>query len=134
LLSNSAEYALKAVLYIAAAPGHPVRAVEIAQALSLPRNYLSKILNSLSSGGILKSFRGRTGGFALARNPEEITLAEIVAKFDRLAASPPACLMGAGGCDERNKCSAHLQWTNVQREVTSFFETTTVAQLLGTAP
>lgn len=133
MLSNSAQYALKAVLYIAAVrPARPVRAVEISDALEFPRNYLSKILNGLSSSGILESSRGRTGGFSLARDSSDIVLRDIVSGFDKSAMCAPTCLLGRGECNEGRQCSAHGQWSRVRQEVNSFFETTTIAQLLGT--
>ena len=68
MLSSTAEYALRAVLYVAQhAAGGPVRVSEIASALKLPQNYLSKILHELTKSGILVSTRGKHGGFQLAR-------------------------------------------------------------------
>ena len=53
MISKTAEYALRAVLYIAReSAGDPIRAIEIADNLEVPSNYLSKILHSLARGGI----------------------------------------------------------------------------------
>jgi Rrf2 family protein len=67
LLSQTTEYALRAVLHIASQPdGTPVRANALASAIGVPQNYLSKTLHQLARAGILTSTRGPTGGFQLA--------------------------------------------------------------------
>src|SRR5690606_6227227 len=67
MLSDTAEYALRATLYIAqhANDTRLVRTDETAQALGVPRNYLSKILHVLARHGVLSSTRGPLGGFRL---------------------------------------------------------------------
>ena len=68
MLSSSAEYALKATHLLASAPGDGRRtAAELAEALDLPPNFLSKLLNRLRQEGVLESRRGPSGGFLLAR-------------------------------------------------------------------
>ena len=67
VLSQTAEYALRAVLTIAEEPGgQPVGAYRLADALGIPQNYLSKTLHQLARAGILDSTRGKLGGFRLA--------------------------------------------------------------------
>ena len=50
----------------------------LAQAEAVPANYLAQILSELRDGGLITSRRGKQGGYALARPPEQITLLEIV--------------------------------------------------------
>ena len=131
MLSNSAEYALKAVLFIAGVPDkRPVRASRVADELHIPGNYLSKILHELARSGILESFRGRTGGFVLSRKPEAITLGEVVSCFDRITEPGGLCLLSRSGCDTKNPCSAHSRWSSVQETVKDFFENTKISHLL----
>ena len=84
MLSRTSGYAIHATLHIAAraGPDNAVPAASVAEALDIPSNYLAKILNTLAREGILASERGRTGGFRLARDPEEITLLDVVEHFD----------------------------------------------------
>jgi Rrf2 family protein len=132
MLSNSAEYALKAVLYIAGTPGdQPVRAAQVADELQIPGNYLSKILHELARAGLLQSFRGRTGGFILSRSPDDITLGEVVSCFDRITQPGGLCLLSRSGCDANNPCSAHGRWSSVQATVQDFFENTKISHLRG---
>lgn len=80
LLSRAAEVALRALPHFdprgPEAPGHEARA--LALACGEPAPFLGKVLQKLARAGLLRSKRGRTGGFVLGRPASEITLADIV--------------------------------------------------------
>jgi Rrf2 family protein len=130
MLSQTAEYALRAVLVLAdrAAAG-PMGAGRLAQLLKVPQNYLSKTLNQLVRAGILVSTRGKGGGFQLARPAGQIRLLEIVAPFDAIPARR-VCLLGRPQCSDTNPCPAHVRWRDVGERTTRFFRDTTVADLI----
>ncbi len=128
MLSQTAEYALRAVLLIAAGEGQPVGAGRLAGELGVPPNYLSKTLHQLSRAGVLDSTRGRLGGFRLARPAGRITLLEVVRPFDPIPAGR-ACLLGLPVCSDRTACPAHRKWKRVAEQVADFFSRTTVADL-----
>lgn len=129
LLPQTAEYALRAVLHIAAQRDQrPLRVNEIATALAVPRNYLAKTLHRLAQEGVLLSSRGPLGGFRLAVEPRELTLARIVAPFAETAGH--RCLLGDGPCADASSCRVHARWKNVARQMDAFFGTTTVAEVL----
>jgi Rrf2 family protein len=75
-VSAKADYALRAVLELAAAGEGPVKGERIAQAQNVPLKFLENILLELRHDGLVASQRGADGGYWLARPPEEITLAE----------------------------------------------------------
>jgi Rrf2 family protein len=129
MLSQTAEYALRAVLYVAQHGDRLVQAGEMAQALRIPRNYLSKIVHALAREGVLESTRGKSGGFRLAHTPDRVTVAQVVAPFDRLD-EVRHCLLGRAQCSDRNACAAHRRWKDVAERVAAFFRETTVAELL----
>src|ERR1051325_906521 len=91
VLSQTEEYALRAVLFIAAAAPAPVQASRLASDLELPRNYLGKTLTALVGAGILKSMRGAAGGFRLAKPPRAIALSDITGAFS--GSEPRRCLL-----------------------------------------
>lgn len=131
MISQTGEYALRAVLYLAReGHGEPVSVDVIAEALDLPRNYLSKTLHTLAKRGVLDSMRGPHGGYSLADPPEEVPLYEIVKPFDQLA-ERETCLLGSRKCDDRAPCAAHRAWRDVTDHVLGFFRETTVRDLLG---
>lgn len=132
MLSQTAEYALRGVLYLAELPKDSLTPVgTVADALQVPRNYLSKILYELTRRGILSSLRGPHGGFALARDPARLTLAEVVEPFDPFE---DRCLLMRRQCSETDPCLAHTQWKDVAGQVRCFFRQTTVADLLESSP
>ena len=130
MLSDTAEYALRAVLYIAdQSEDAPVRVDTVAEALELPRNYLSKILHGLAKRGILRSTRGPAGGFQLAVPAEELTLQAIASVFDPIGPRR-GCLLGRPECSDNNPCPAHAHWKGVADQIAHFFQHKTVAELL----
>jgi Rrf2 family protein len=131
MLSQTAEYALRTVLYLGEhSDDGLVRVGTLAQTLHIPRNYLSKTLHQLARAGILDSSRGKLGGFRLARPAEDIALAEVIAPFDG-PTSARTCLLGRTVCSDQSPCTAHARWKGVSTQVSTFFRETTVAQLLG---
>jgi len=82
-LSTRSEYACLALLYLAARHGEGlVKIEEIARRQRIPRKYLEQILLTLKQAGYLRSKRGASGGYALARPPGKISVAEIVRLMD----------------------------------------------------
>ena len=74
-----ADYAVRAAVELAAVgSGDPVKAEQIAEAQSIPLNFLENILAELRRAGIVESRRGAAGGYLLARPAEEITLADVI--------------------------------------------------------
>ena len=130
MLSQTAEYALRAVLHIAQVGAErPVAVGEIAQALDVPRNYLSKTLHQLSRAGIVTSTFGPGGGFNLGDTPERMTLDTIIAPFD--TAAERHCLLGRAQCRDSSPCAAHGRWKHIAEQIQQFFATTTVADMIN---
>jgi Rrf2 family protein len=128
VLSQTAEYALRAVLYIAAQPRNRyVRVPELAVRTAVPRNYLSKTLYQLTRAGVLESARGPAGGFRLAGAPRALTLDQIIAPFT--GPNTRRCLLHDRPCGDETACAAHARWAPVANEMHAFFGTTTVADL-----
>lgn len=131
MLSRTGEYALRAVLYLAGRNGSaPVAADDIAEAIQVPRNYLSKTLHRLARRGLLKSVRGPRGGFRLSRPPASIPVAEVVSEFDQMPTSR-WCLMGGRPCDPEHPCIAHERWLEWTGHLHRMLDRTTIADFLN---
>jgi Rrf2 family protein len=129
VLSQTAEYALRAVLALAdESQGQPLGAAHLANVLGIPQNYLSKTLHQLARAGVLESNRGKLGGFRLAREASRITLLEVVSPFDDVS-SRRACLLGRPVCSDQSACAAHARWKDVSERTATFFRETTLADL-----
>lgn len=135
MLSQTSEYALRAVVYLARVSGErPVKLEEIAAELGAPRNYLSKTLHQLTRSGVLSSGRGPSGGFQLAVSPAELTLARVIASFEPPATLARRCLLGHGECSDDTPCEAHDRWRSIAGPMRDFFHRTTVGDLLAHEP
>jgi Rrf2 family protein len=102
MISQKARYALRALLYLAARGGdEPVQIGEIAQAEKLPRKFLEQILLELKKPGIVRSHRGRAGGYSLGRPAKDISFADVLRVTDGpLALSPCVSVMAYRKCDD----------------------------------
>jgi Rrf2 family transcriptional regulator, iron-sulfur cluster assembly transcription factor len=132
MLSQTAEYALSAMVHLTrrGEESQPAQAEEIAEDLGVPRNYLSKILHSLTRSGLLESTRGPGGGFRVAVDPGELTLFRIIEVFEpEFLAADKRCLLGRPVCRDDQACPAHHRWKAVSEAALSFFNETTLAEL-----
>lgn len=129
-LNTTAQNALRATLYIAEhGTDVPVRVDDVAEALKCPRNYLSKTLHALTRAGVLRSIRGRHGGFQLNGTPQRVFLSDVVSPFQ--AAGERRCLLGRATCGDARPCLAHHRWSAVSSDIEQFFSKTTLEDLLN---
>ena len=127
VLSITSEHALRAMVYLAEhIDDWPLPGRTIAQEASIPHKYLSAILSDLARAGVLNSSPGPGGGFSMARLPEEIMLAEVVAPFEPLPVKRSPCPFGNADCDNVDPCAAHERWQKVRETYSSFLEETSV--------
>jgi len=77
-LSQTAEYALRAAIWLSQRVGDPQTTQQIAAGCQMPASYLVKVLQPLAKAGIVNAQRGLGGGYVLVRNPEELTLLEVL--------------------------------------------------------
>lgn len=87
-MSAKAEYAVRAMTQLAAAPpGGVVKTDELARAQAIPAQFLVDILSDLRADRLVRSHRGRDGGYELARPPERISVADVLRCIDGPLAS-----------------------------------------------
>lgn len=129
IYSRSAEYAIRAFVYLAAAPpGKYAMVKQIAEELEIPAHFLAKILQQLARQGFLCSSKGPTGGFALRYPPSEITLLQIVESIDGLA-DYQRCIGGMHECNNQMRCGMHDSWKALRSRIIEYLEGTTVEDL-----
>jgi Rrf2 family protein len=93
-ISAKAEYACVAMLELAANYGdaQPVRIKSIAEAQGIPQRFLVQILLQLKTAGLVASVRGASGGYQLARPPEDISLAAVINAIEDRTLAPRSAL------------------------------------------
>lgn len=82
MITQTSEYALRAVVVLALNQGGPQTTAEVARRANIPSGYLSKVLRMLARAGILHARRGIGGGFTIARPPDEITMLDVLEAVD----------------------------------------------------
>jgi Rrf2 family protein len=134
-ISAKADYAVRAAIELAAAPEDTlVTAEAIAAAQDIPQNFLQNILSELRTAQIVCSQRGADGGHRLARDPDEITIADII----RAVEGPLATVRGGRPEDAEYSGAASqlpLVWIAVRKNVRSVVEHVSIADVAhGTLP
>jgi Rrf2 family nitric oxide-sensitive transcriptional repressor len=127
-VSQTAEYALRAVVWLAQNPGEPQTTQQLAEGTHVSVSYLPKVLQPLGRVGILTSQRGINGGYSLARDPEELTVLEIISCVDpiqRITRCPLRLQTHTGGL-----CPLHTMLDEAIAETERRFGQTTIAELL----
>lgn len=124
-VSAKAEYACLAMLVLASRRPEepPVRIREIAEAYEIPERYLVQILLQLKGSGLVQSTRGASGGYRLARPPDQISVGEVLSAID----GP-----GDSGRESREPGARALAavWKSVHEAENAVLFGTTIAQLI----
>jgi Rrf2 family protein len=136
MLSQKAKYALKALFVLGEHQGtDPVMIAEIAEKANVPRKFLEQILLEMKRRGIVHSVRGKFGGYALGRKPEDISFAEVLRVIDGpLALSPCASRTAyrkCDDCDDETTCAIRRVLLNVRDASAEILEHHTLAHALA---
>jgi Rrf2 family transcriptional regulator, cysteine metabolism repressor len=141
MFSTKAEYGVRVMVELARRAGEegsdPVSLAEIAAHDGLPLAYLEHLVARLRKAGLVDSRRGSRGGYLLARQPGEITMAEVVEALEGSIA-PIECISessdGSIVCSRESSldhvCPTKLLWTRVRLSIVSTLRETTLADLL----
>ena len=127
MLSQTAEYALRAIVTMAQGDGAGKTAQEIARESQVPLDYLSKVLNSLARGGVVRAQRGRHGGFTLAEPATHTTVLDVVNAVDPLRRIRSCPLHLAAHATRM--CALHRKLDEALASVEEAFRSTTIASL-----
>lgn len=123
-------YALRAVVEIAERESNvPVPIRDFARAQGISTKYAKQLMNHLGRAGIVQGFRGVGGGYALARDPEEITVYDIYSALKEDVTLAP-CVSQDDICVRMDSCPAKDFWTGMSGLLLTELKTTTIGDLL----
>ena len=130
-LSTRQRYATRILVYLARhGDAAPARKNAIAKAEAIPADYVEQICMRLKSAGLIASYRGKNGGFALAREPAAITVADGLAAVDgKLTLAP--CVGQA--CARAGACPTRALWQRANAALQGVLEGTTIRELADEA-
>jgi Rrf2 family protein len=132
MISQKAKYALKAVIALAKAdPDQVVIIGELAERENIPKKFLEQILLDLKHHGIVVSRRGKAGGYALLRRPQDITFGEVLRVVDGPIAPLP-CLSRIAyrrceDCADEAACEVRKAFAAVAEASRTILDTTSIA-------
>jgi len=138
MLSNTSKYAIRAVIYLAiyAVEKKRIGIKKIADDLNIPSPFLGKILQVLVRRKLLSSTKGPNGGFGLGKEPEKITLYDIIIEMDGDDLFN-TCLLGTRNCDDEKKegeyCALHNDFEDVRNKMVELYKNKTIGELAANA-
>ena len=129
MISQTVEYALRAVAHLASVAPVGQTTDQIAKVTLVPRAYLSKVLQSLVRGGLVISQRGIGGGMTLAKPASELTILEVVNAVEPIQRIR-TCPLGIAEHGAR-LCPLHRRLDNALASVEAAFESSTLEEVLS---
>jgi Rrf2 family transcriptional regulator, nitric oxide-sensitive transcriptional repressor len=129
MISQTAEYALRAAVTLGDARGRPLTTQQIAEAARVPASYLSKVLQEMGRAGLVESQRGLRGGFLLTRALQDLTVLEVINAVDPLRRIE-RCPLGLP--EHRDGlCPLHRRLDEGIAIVEALYGKTTIAELIS---
>ena len=127
-ITKQTDYGIVLLTHLAANPEHQYNAPELAAEARLPLPMVSKILKLLARESLLVSHRGVKGGYSLARQPEAISMAEIIAALEGPIAITE-CISVEGDCSHEPLCPVRSNWRRINHAVRTALEGITLAEM-----
>ncbi len=128
MFSQTVEYALRAIVFLAANDSGPYSSDRIASTTKVPAGYVSKVMRDLVVAGLVASQRGPNGGFTLARTAVTITILDVVNAVDPIRRIN-ACPLGRSS--HTSLCPLHWALDKAIEQIEGTFRATSVADLLA---
>lgn len=129
-LSKLADYGALVLDYLQSHREKTVSAAEIAVCFGFGNATVSKILKQLQSAGLVVSERGTQGGYRLAKNPEDITIAAVISALEGQPVLTTCC-DHQQSCDHDTHCTLKGNWQKINRIVLQILEGVTLADMSG---
>lgn len=136
-LTKRTEYGLIALVHMVDRSGEFVSAREISDVYTIPRRLLAEVLKDLSRSGLVDSARGATGGYALARAAEAITVGSVVSALEgapTLAGCETDASHQGGSCDVEPVCPIRSPLHRIREGIWRQMEHTSLRSLVDPHP
>ncbi|MBK1665516.1 transcriptional regulator [Rhodospirillum rubrum] len=135
MISQKAKYGFRALFALADAEGGQLRIEDIAERQRIPRKFLEQILLDLKHHGLVVSFRGKNGGYALRRDPKDISFTEVLRLIDGPIAPLP-CLSRTAyraceDCEGETACRMRLVFGAAYDRMLEVLETTSLGDAMN---
>lgn len=129
LITRDTDYALRALCYIAKGKKKIVSVSELAEELKIPRPFLRKLLQVLNKKRILKSYKGKGGGFSLEASADKIFLVDLIKIFQGVF-ELNECLSKKKLCSQIGSCVLRKELNSIENNVFAQLKPISIASLL----
>lgn len=127
-LTKTTDYALRCMMYLAGKE-EVSSSPEIGEAVGINKMFVQKVLRVLRDAGVVSSTHGGTGGYRLAKKPEEIVLLDIILLFEKTM-KINHCLEPKGCCERYETCPLHVYYAEVQKTLEDYFGRDTLQDVI----
>jgi len=130
-LSTRGRYGLKAMFQLALHHGEgPISLKIVADKQSLSENYLEQLFSTLKKDGLLDSVRGAQGGYLLSRDPNEITVGQILRSLEGNMAPSDCIVDNEFGCSREDSCVTRLVWIKIKDSIDEVIDSITLQDMV----
>ena len=132
-LTKRGDYAVRAMLALTRSSGNGLlSARRISDAMSIPVRFLPQVLSDLQRSGLIEASAGRSGGYRLTRDPETISLLEVIEAVEG-DSRRRSCVLRGGPCGLDGSCDVHDIFFEGQEALRGTFDRSSLAELAGPA-
>ena len=128
-ITRAADYAVRVMVHFASLPpGARLQKSALVELSEAPESFLSKVLQRMVAKGLITSWRGGGGGFELARQPQEVSVLNVVEAID----GPiylNLCVPGGPGCERSLACAVHPVWVDARAALVKVLRRATMDRL-----
>ena len=128
-MTKQSDYGIVLMSRMALSQGEVVNATDLAKKVQLPLPTVSKVLKLLARSGLLESQRGVHGGYSLAREPERISVAEVIEALEGPIAITECIDDSPGECSQESICAVRGNWQIINRAIRQALEGITLAEM-----
>lgn len=131
LITRASEYAILSLILLSSSK-EPMDSETLSRELSIPKSFLAKILQSLAKAGILDSYKGVNGGFALTKEAKEITMLDVMSSVEGKAPAVFECAPSPNECpsEKADICSIWPFLNKLQGKIDTFLADLTLEEII----
>lgn len=128
-ISRLADYGVVVMRYLAYLPNRSVASAEVGTCTGIALPTVRKVMKQLSAAGLIDSALGTSGGYRLARGPDDISVAEMVAAIDGETALTE-CSISSELCNKHACCDVKLPWQRINKMVSAVLEGVSLKEMM----
>ncbi len=130
-LSTRGRYGLKAMFQLSLHYGEgPIPLKQIADIQSLSENYLEQLFSALRKEGLIDSVRGAQGGYMLSKDPDQITVGQILRTLEGNMAPSDCVIDNDFGCEKESKCVTKLVWLKIKDSIDEVIDSISLQDMI----